>query len=94
MYVENPNMKYIIDILVSSIISIGVLIVFLVASGSGQDAISITVPTIDTNWNVDPITDENIQQGTLIVNSTLPWSVTVSSDLIDGQPAELSLIHI
>ena len=91
MYVENPNLKCIIDILVSSIISIGVLIVFLVASGSGQDAISITVPTIDTNWNVDPITEDNIQHGTLIVNSTLPWSVTVSSDLIDGQPAEYDL---
>jgi uncharacterized repeat protein (TIGR01451 family) len=88
MYVENPNKKCIIGILVSSIISIGILIVFLVASGSGQDAISITVPTIDTNWNVDSITDDNIQQGILVVNSIQPWTVTVSSDLSDGLPAE------
>ncbi|MCX6674345.1 MAG: immunoglobulin domain-containing protein, partial [Methanothrix sp.] len=65
----------------------GTLAVFYLALGAGQSSdpqISITVPSFDLNWNLDPRTNPNTQHEDLIVNSSQPWSITVSAQTRDN----------
>jgi hypothetical protein len=90
MAAKGSRIKCIPDNLISVLMIISAFLVFFAALGIAQpsDTISITVPTFDPNWVLDPRTNPNTQSGDLVVDSSQPWSVTVSSDTPDGKMAQ------